>query len=285
MTRQDVIVVIGATGNVGRQVVRGLLDEGRTVRALVRTPETARLPEPVEMFRGDLTSPETLRPALDGARSVFLVWPSLPLAAAPAVVDALAEGDRRIVYLSSAGIDDDREEQADPINHFHAGLERLIEGSGARWTFLRCTSFATSILEWGDQVREGVVREAFGGSSRTLIHERDIAAVAVRALTGDGYGGRRLMLSGPAPISQVEQVRVIGEVLGRPVRFEEVPLDVLRERMRAEGWSDPDIDGMFTAYAAMAALDQPVWNTVEEVTGRPARTFRQWVDDHAPAFS
>ncbi|MEU0247491.1 NAD(P)H-binding protein [Streptomyces sp. NPDC006235] len=284
MAQQDVILVTGATGNVGRQVVHQLLAEGRAVRALVRNPDTAGLPDAAEVFQGDFTSPETLRPAVAGVDAAFLVWPSLPLADAPAVVDVLAEGTGRIVYLSSAGVEEDKEDQGDPINQFHAGLERLIEKSGAEWTFLRSTSFAASLLEWADQVREGVVREAFGEATRTLVHEADLAAVAVRALTEDAYVGRKLMLSGTAPISQIEQVRIIGEVLGRPVRFEEIPLDTLREQMRAEGWTDPDIDGMFAAYATMATMDQPVWNTVEEVTGRPARTFRQWVADHAQDF-
>ncbi|MYY09972.1 NAD(P)H-binding protein [Streptomyces sp. SID4919] len=278
------ILVTGATGNVGRQVVRQLLAEGRAVRALVRTPETAGFPDEVEVVQGDLTSPGTVGTAAEGVSAAFLLWPSLPLADAPAVVEALAKGTERIVYLSSAGVEEDKEEQGDPINQFHAGLERLIEKSGVRWTFLRSTSFASSLLEWRDQVREGVVREAFGEATRTLVHEADIAAVAVRALTGDAYSGQKLMLSGAAPISQIEQVRIIGEIVGKEVRFEEVPLDTLREQMRSEGWEDPDIDGMFAAYATMATMDQPVWNTVEEVTGRPARTFPEWVADHVQDF-
>lgn len=284
MPRRDLILVTGATGNVGREVVRQLLDEGHAVRALARDPESAGLPEAAEVVQGDLTQPRTLRPALIGVTAVFLVWPALPLEHAGPAVDVLAAHTGRVVYLSSAGVDDGAAIQGDPINRFHAGVERLVEKSGADWTFLRCTSFAASLLTWGDQVRAGVVREAFGSSTRTLIHERDIAAVAVRALTGGTYTGHRLMLSGPAPLSQIEQVRIIGEVLGRPVAFEEIPLDTLRDEMRAEGWRDPDIDGMFAAYATMAEQDQPVWDTVEQITGRPARTFRQWVVDHAQDF-
>ncbi|WP_017593857.1 NAD(P)H-binding protein [Nocardiopsis potens] len=285
MAERSVHLVVGATGNVGRKVAEGLLAEGRAVRALVRDPRSAALPEGAEAVRGDLTDPAGLAAAAAGADSAFLVWPSPPVEAAPAAVGAIAAGTGRIVYLSSAGIDDRKAEQADPVNRFHARLERLVEDSGAEWAHLRCASFAASLLHWADQVRAGVVREAFGGARRALIHERDIADVAVRALAGGGRTGRRLMLSGPAALSQVEQVRIIGEVLGRPVRFEELSEDEVRAAMRAEGWAEPDIDGMLAAYAVMAETPQPVWNTVQEVTGRPARTFREWAADHAHDFA
>ena len=282
--QRNVTLVVGATGNVGREVVSRLADAGQPVRAFVRDPRSADFPEGVAVVQGDLTRPESLEPAMTGVESVFLVWPFLPTEDADPIVDVIRSHARKVVYLSSAGVDDDKEDQGDPINQFHKHLERLIADSGVEWTFLRCTSFAASLLEWADQVREGVVREAFGEATRTLIHERDIADVAFKALADDAYMGRKLMLSGTAPLSQIEQVRIIGEALGRPVDFEEIPQDTVREHMRAEGWEDQDIDGMFAAYTNMSTMSQPVWKTVEEVTGKPARTFHQWVVDHAKDF-
>lgn len=285
----DTTLVVGATGNVGSQLVRRLLEEGRPVRALSRAPEAADLPSGAELVRGDLADSASLENALTGVDAVFLVWPGAEAAHASAVAELLTSRARHVVYLSSAGIDDTRQVQADPVNQMHADVERaLVEhalsGGGADWTFLRCTSFAASLLEWSDQVREGVVREAFGGASRTLLHERDIADVAVRVLLDGAHRGERLFLSGPEPLTQVEQVRIIGEVLGTPVRFEEVPLDGLRAHMRGEGWAEADIEGMLTAYAAMSGAEQPVWDTVERVTGHAPRALTRWVRDHEASF-
>ena len=224
------ILVIGATGHVGREVVAELTEAGAEVRALARTP--GRLPNGVEVTPGDLTDPAGLGPALTGVESVFLIWPLLGAGAAPAALAAIGAHARRIVYLSSMSVRDDRAEQAEPISAFHAELERLIEGSGLEWTFLRAGGFATNTLEWAPAIRaEGVVRWPYGAAARSLIHERDIAAVAARALTEDGHGGVRHVLTGPAAITQVEQVRLIGEAIGRPLRFEELPLDEARRVM------------------------------------------------------
>ncbi|MEU2941879.1 NmrA family NAD(P)-binding protein [Nocardiopsis alba] len=275
---KDTTLVVGATGNVGAQVRRLLVEAGRPVRALSRDvhPEEAG----VEWVRGDLTAPETLIPTLDGVGAVFLVWPGLDTEYAREVAGILAERDAHVAYLSSAGIDDGRDEQADPINAMHAEVERALDESGAKATHLRCTSFAASLLEWADQIREGLVRDVFGEARRTLLHERDIAEVAVRVLGEGAHRGERLLLSGPTPLTQVEQVRIIADTLGTRVRFEEVPLDELRSHMRSEGWEDADIEGMITAYAAMVEAEQPVWDTVERITGHPPLGLDRWVLDH-----
>ena len=144
-------------------------------------------------MRADLSVPDTLDACLDGVDAVFLVWPSLPTDAAPAVLDAVTNHGRRIVFLSSLTVRDDLKQQTDPITAFHADIERLIERSGLVWTFLRCSGFATNTLMWAPQIRAGgVVRWPYGAAARSLIHERDIAAVAVRALTGEGMARRRI---------------------------------------------------------------------------------------------
>ncbi len=179
MTEQSKILVTGATGNVGGQVVSQLLDTGASVRALVRDPDSGGLPDGVEVVRGDLSAPDTLDVPLEGVETVFLVWTFLTAEAAPAVLDAVKRHARRIVYLSSMGVRDDLERQADPINQFHADMERLIEQSGLEWAFLRPSGFATNTLGWAEQIRaDGVVRAPYGAMTRSLIHERDIASVA-----------------------------------------------------------------------------------------------------------
>jgi uncharacterized protein YbjT (DUF2867 family) len=285
MTEQHVILVTGATGNVGRQLVSQLLGNGATVRALSRNPDSADLPGGVEIARGDLADPESLDAGLDGVDAVFLVWPFRTAEAAPAVLEVISRHARRIVLLSSMGVRDDVEEQADPINQFHADLERLIEKSGLEWTFLRSHSFATNTLWWAPQIRaDGVVREPYGAAARPVIHERDIAAVAVRTLTGDGHGGATYCLTGPQVLTQVEQLRAISGAIGRELHFEEISPAAGRHKMLAAGWPAPVVDGLLTAYATMVTDPAPVTTTVQEITGTSARTFGEWAVDHAGDF-
>lgn len=279
------ILVTGATGNVGRHVVSELLAAGASVRALTRDPTSARLPDGVDIVRGDLTAPDTLEPALDGVDVVFLVWPLGTAYEAPPVLDAIARHARRIVYLSAMGVRHDRERQTDPITQFHADIERLIEASSLQWTFLRAGGFATNTLQWAPQIRaDGVVRWPFANATRSLVHERDLAAVAARALTEEGHAGQRYILTGPEALTQAEQVRVIGEGIGRPLRFEDVPREEAAEWMRAAGWSPSLVAPVLEAWAGMAANPEPVTPTVQEITGAPARSLREWAIDHAADF-
>jgi uncharacterized protein YbjT (DUF2867 family) len=299
MTEQRWILVTGATGNVGRHVVAHLQAAGAAVRALTRDPGSAGLPIGVEVVRGDLSAPTALDAGLDGVEAVFLVWPFLTAKAAPAFLQAVAKHTRRIVYLSSMSVRDDRERQADPISAFHADIERLIKQSGLEWTFLRPSGFATNTLMWAQQIRsDGVVRWPYGGARRSLIHERDIAAVAVRALTGDGHGAKTYILTGPEALTQVEQVRTIGETIGRPLRYEEISPKAARQRLLT-AWGLPSLaarllparsrirrlaDGALEAWAKMVDEPELVVPAVHAVTGAPARTFREWAIDHADDF-
>ncbi len=178
MTGQRTILVTGATGHVGGEVVSQLLGMGAPVRALVRNPDAAGLPGGVEVVRGDLSAPDSLATVLDGVESVFLVWPFMTAEAAPAALDVVSKHARRIVYLSSMGVRDDLAQQTSLINAFHADIERLIKQCGLDWAFVRSSGFATNTLMWAPQIRnDGIVRWFHGDAARSLIHERDIAAV------------------------------------------------------------------------------------------------------------
>jgi uncharacterized protein YbjT (DUF2867 family) len=279
-----VILVTGATGNVGRHVVSQLLRTGVAVRALARNPDSAGLPDGVEVVRGDLSAPDTLDTCLNGVDTVFLLWPGLTADFAPAALDVISNHARRLVFLSSLGVRDDLEQQPDPINALHADVEHAIEQSGLEWTFLRPGGFATNTLWWAPQIRtDGVVRWAYGACARALIHERDIAAVAVRTLTSDGHGGAKHLLTGPRSLTQVEQIRTISEVLGRPLRFEEISPEAMRSQLLT--WLPPAVvDGALTYWARLVGEPEVVSSTVEEIIGAPAHPFRDWVVDHASAF-
>ena len=277
------ILVTGATGRVGRQVVSQLLATGAAVRALSRNPDAAGLPADVEVVRGDLTVPATLEGCLGGIEAVFLVW-AAAADAAPAAVDRMAQQARRIVYLSAPHrTPHPFFQQPNPMAARHAAIERLIEASGLQWTFLRPGMFAANALAWwAPQIRAGdVVRWSYAAAPTAPIDERDVAAVAVRALLEDGHDQAEYVLTGPQSLDQREQVVTIGDVIGRPLRYEEMsPEEALRE------WSAPAPVVTMLLNAWAAALGQPalVTSTVQEVTGIPARTFRAWVTDHAEEF-
>lgn len=266
------ILVTGATGTVGREVVAQLRQSAADVRALSREP--AAVPYGLDTARGDLMVLDSLRAAVEDVVAVFLVWPFGSTDGLAAVLALIAERARRVVYLSSAAVRN-HERQA----------EQLIDQSGLEWTMLRPHAFAANTLRWSGQIRaEGVVREAYGQAAMSLVHERDIAAVAVRALIRDGHAGAVYELTGPRSLTQAEQVRLLGEVIGHPVRWEEASAQEARLQMLARGWPPEVVDGVLRAQATMTTGPAPVTTTVEEVTGVAARTFRSWVAEHAHAF-
>lgn len=258
------ILVTGATGNVGRQVVAQLSAAGAPVRALTR--RDADFPDGVEVVRGDLRTPLDLR----GVDAVFLMWPLHTGAPLPGVLDAI--GDRHVVFLGSGGVRD-----------LSMADQAVLLARRPRWTFVRPSTFAVNALWWARQIRAGdEVGGAHGDLAMAMLHEADIAAVAVRSLL-DGRTGETFDITGPAALTQAEQVAVIGEVLGRPLRWVELPRPAARARLLADGLPESFVDVLLDAYAVMPRRPA-VTTTVAEVAGRPARTFAEWVRDHAADF-
>jgi uncharacterized protein YbjT (DUF2867 family) len=274
------ILVTGATGKVGRQVVTQLHERGFGVRALVRDPETARLPDGVDLATGDLTDVDSVRSALQDVDAVFLVWPFFTVDGLAPVLAAIEEQAQRVVFLSSEGA-----QLADSPVRWAADVERQIERTSLQWTFLRPTGFAGNALTFAADIKAGdVVRAPFGEMARPLIHEYDMAAVGVRALTEDGHAGVGYSLSGPELVTQIDQVRIIGAVIGRPLRFEESSPEEAKAEMLATGWPAELVASATTAWASMMASPEAITSTVEEVTGAPAKTFREWAEDNAAAY-
>ncbi|MBT2235686.1 NAD(P)H-binding protein [Nonomuraea sp. NEAU-A123] len=225
----------GATGNVGRQVVAQLLSTGTPVRALMRDAQQPRLPEGAEAVEGDLSRPGTLERALAEIETVFLIWPFLTTEGAPAVLDVIAGHARRVVYLSSSGVNDAAERQTDPINQLHADMESLIEKSGLQWTILRSNTIASNARGWAEQIRGAGVVRGPDIAATAVIDPRDIATVAVRVLIDDGHERATHVLTGPQVVSRAQQVHAIGEAIGRPLRFEKVPIAAARKQLLADG--------------------------------------------------
>ncbi len=275
------ILVIGGTGNVGRQVIAQLLGKDVRVRAMTRR-ESAGLPPQVELVQGDLTVPASLDRSLDGVGAVFLVWQA-PAATAVPALERIVKHASRIVFLSNLTVRDDSDEQSNPVTTLHAGIERVIAASGVGWTFLRPGAFATNARYWwAPQVRSGdVVRWPYPDAATSPIHEHDIAAVAVRALCDEGHAGAKYLLTGPQSLTQRDQIRIIGDAIGRPLRFEEISPDVARWEM---SWLKPALDMLLDAWSGAVGRPAIVTSTVKEVTGVPARSFDQWAVDHGFEF-
>ena len=279
------IVVTGGTGRVGTQVVAQLRERDLPVRVVSRTAgrtpagvETAG----VEAVSADLADPASLEPHLRGADSLFLLWPftsaEVTAALAPQVAKIAARHVTRVVYLSA-------QPAGERPGSFWALAERAIEDSGVRWTFLRPTGFASNTLMWADQIRSGdVVRWPFGSAARSLIDERDIAAVAVRALTQDGHAGSRYLLSGPALLTQAEQLAAIGRALGRDLIWEELPRPAAQQALAA-AWGDPGFAASaLDTWERFVTHPEIVTSTVREITGAPAHSFADWAAANADAF-
>jgi uncharacterized protein YbjT (DUF2867 family) len=272
------ILVTGATGNVGGEVVRELVARGAPVRALVRQGSGPTLPEGVEAVAGDLDRTDTLAPALDGVRAVFLL-PGYPDAAgllAPAGVE-------RVVQLSGTSAEGGH--RTDAVSRYMIASEAAVRDAGLPWTILRPSAFMTNALQWVPQLQAGdVVRAPFAGVRAAVLDPGDIAAVAAEALLGEGHGGRVYRLSGPEALLPEDRVRVLATVLRRPLRFEGQPDDEARAEMSA-AMPAAYVDAFFSFYVEGTLDESPVLPTVQEVTGRPPRTFEQWAVAHANAFT
>jgi uncharacterized protein YbjT (DUF2867 family) len=210
---------------------------------------------------------------------VFLLWPFPTADGAPPVIDVLAARAPRIVFVSSMGAGDEAG------TAFHAEIERLIRPSAMPWTFLRAGGFAANTLIWAPQIHAGdVVRWPYAKAGRSLIHERDIAAVAVRALTQEGHAGATYRLTGPEVLTQEQQVLAIGQAIGRPLRYDEIPAQAALEQMVSGGWPRAFAEHALGYWATLVSRPEPVTRAVQEITGSPGRTFAEWAGDHADDF-
>ncbi|WP_338784328.1 NAD(P)H-binding protein [Streptomyces sp. DG1A-41] len=276
MTQTQKILVTGATGTVGRRVVAELLARGHEVRALTRDAAKAAFPAGVEVVEGDLTQPDDLGPALEGAASLHLITfggaAFTPLETGPRILElARSAGVRRITVLHGGG---------------PTPLEDAVRADdGVQWTVLMPVEFMANALEWADGiVASGEVREPFVARLSAMAHEGDIGAVAAVALTEEGHGGQDYVITGPELLTVGDKVATIAAAAGREITLVELTEEQAVEQWRAAGLT-PDVIGfLLEAYGNTPEVGRTVSGTVEKVTGRPARTFAQWAAEHADAF-
>jgi uncharacterized protein YbjT (DUF2867 family) len=277
-----VILVTGATGNVGKPMVELLSDAGVPFRAFVRDPERARavLGADVDLARGDFAESTTLDAALGGADRMFLLSGNSELET-DALGAAVRAGVGRVVKQSALGVG------LDPPP-FHRRIEETLESSGLGFTHLRPTAFMQTLAGYLPALidAEGVFRLPAGEGRVAWVDTRDISAVAFRALTEDGHKGKAYPITGPEPLSMAEVAEKLSAATGRRIRYEDVPPDTADELMVERGLPAPFADFLVAFYGLVrdGATDF-VTNTVPEVTGAPGRTFAAFAEEHASAFA
>jgi uncharacterized protein YbjT (DUF2867 family) len=274
------ILVTGASGNVGTELVRALLERHETVRALTRATSPAALPAGVEVAVGDLDRPDTVGAASEGARAVFLLPGYQDMGGVVAAIRGA--GVERIVLLTSGAA-----AHGDLTNAVERGQirsENAVRESGLEWTILRPSGFASNALRWLPQLREGdVVRAPFPAVRVASIDPYDIAAVAALALTTAGHVGQAYRLTGPQALLPAEHVAILARAIGRNLRFEGYTDAEARIALSAV-MPDEYVDAMFQFFVEGTYDDSKVLPTVRELTGRDPRTFEQWAVAHADAF-
>lgn len=282
------VLITGATGAVGRLVVQRLVTEGARVRAVSRSPRGAALPYGVEVVQGDPRRPDAMAEHFVGVEAVFLYSRTFGDSADRLLALAAERDVSRVVALSAMNIDDPVELQPSrQRGDRNREAEEAAVASGLAWTSLRASSFAGNTLQaWGGQIRAGdVVRYVHAGFRESLLDERDLAEVAVRALLTDELVNRRLELTGPESLSHEQTVAVIAAALGRPLRFEELPTSAVAARLVGTGLPEAFVRALMARYDHYADRDQhPPTGEVARVLGHPARTYGDWVADHLDAF-
>lgn len=275
------ILVTGATGTVGSEVVRQLVATGERPRALVRDPATARqrLGDQVEHVVGDLERPETIAAALAGVDRVFLL--TTQSSRQPewerAVIGAAARtGVGQLVKLSVF-----RANEQSPLQvaRQHGQAERVLAQSGLAATILRPVFFMQNLLA---MVHDGAIATAAGDGRVAMVDARDIAAVAVATLTGGGHAGKTYTLTGPEALSFYQVASVLSRQTGRPLRHVRVPPDKVRVALQGRGVAAWFADDMAKLHSMLAVgYEEVVTDDIHRVTGRPPRTLAQFAGDHA----
>ncbi|WP_280473641.1 NAD(P)H-binding protein [Nocardia asiatica] len=273
----EMIVVTGATGNVGQPLVQALVRAGEPVIAVSRS--AVGVPAGVRHHQADLTEPQSLEPALRGAAAIFLLTSPDFLAAngdLEAVLDVVRAADvPRVVMLSSLGVGTGRHPSA---------LEDAVVQSGLEWTMLRPGNFDSNSLQWADMVRtQRVVAAPFGDVAIPAVDPADIAEVAAVALREPGHQGSIYTLTGPEPISPRQQAAAIGAALGESVRFVEQSRAEARAQMLTY-MPEPVVEATLGVLGTPSAAERAVSPDIERLLGRPPRTFSEWVARTVTAF-
>ncbi|MET7968555.1 NAD(P)H-binding protein [Micromonospora sp. NPDC005305] len=273
------IVVTGATGNVGRPLVRALARAGEPVTAVSRRVSAADLPPGVRAVRADLADPAGLKAAFDGAEALFLLFTGEQVTGGAdpgAILDTARQaGVRRVVLLSSQGV---------ATKRYPPEQEEAVRASGLEWTVLRPAGFHSNALAWAPGVRSGrVVHAPFGDVALPSVDPADIAEVAAIALRERRHAGGTYELTGPAAVSPRERAAALAAALGEPVRFVEQTRQEAREQLLAF-MPEPVVAATLGILGTPSPAEQRVSPDVARLLGRAPRDFADWAARHVADF-
>ncbi len=281
------ILVTGATGNVGGELVRLLIARGASVRVLARDPAKVQVPG-AEVMEGDLSRPETLGSVLEGVDHVFLLTPfvldqyTLQANVIEAAKDA---GGIHVVKMGAVGSSLDSPFAA---GRQFARADELLRNSGLDWTILHPHAFMQNLLASAGSINgEGAIYGCTGEGRIGTVDTRDIAAVAAVALTEPGHAGQTYTLTGPESVSYPEMAARLSAVLGREIRYVDVPPDAYRDSLLGFGMPEPLADDIVLLYGSIFrdGGGDLVTTAVPDVTGQPARSFDDFARDNVAAFA
>lgn len=279
------ILVTGATGSIGRELVSELDAKGAKFRILIRDPARAAvLPERAQRVTGELGEPATLTPAFDGVDRLFLLTPDIGTDhTAHAVAAAQAAGVCHIVHLSSIRV------LSDPMpamGRWHHQREEIIRTSGIPATFLQPDGFMTNAYNWVPTIREGgYVIDPLGPGRYAPIDPADIAAVAALVLTEDGHQGKDYVLTGDEALTIAEQVRILAEAAGIDIEVKPAtPAEAVRSQF-PHGAPQALANAVIELYEVLRANTTAFrTDTIQRLLGRRPRTFADWCARNARAF-
>lgn len=280
------ILVTGATGTFGAAVVECFRNAGETIRVFVRDPDGfSRKGE--QIATGDFADPASLESALSGIERVFLASfdrPEMPQLQRNLLDAALKQGVRHIVRISTQDVDDPRFGQ---IMSGHLLAEQQLEDSGLAYTHLRPSWVLQNFLPTSSftPVKDGMIRLPAGDARVSFVDARDVAAVAVAALTEPGHERRAYHLTGPDASTHTQLAAALSAATGRPIEYEDLPPEDYVKNIKAEGWSPASIESVDSLFADMRAGGSAVVSDdIQRVTGRPARSIVDFARYYAPCF-
>jgi uncharacterized protein YbjT (DUF2867 family) len=277
------LLITGATGNIGRELVAILAERNADMRLLVRDP--ARIAASTKHVVADLDDPATLPAAFDGVDKLFLLTPGIGLRQTEnAVTAARAANVRYVVHLSSSNV------LGDPMpamGRWHHDREELIRASGIPATILRPGAFMTNALDWLPTIRTGgFIVDSVGPGRYAPIDPADIAAVAATALTEDGHEGKQYVLTGQQALTVAEQARILATAIGRHIAVRPVatPEEAVRSRF-PNGAPPPLAAALIEGFTLMRADTTGFrTDTIHRLLGRPPGTFTEWCTRNAHRF-
>jgi uncharacterized protein YbjT (DUF2867 family) len=281
------ILITGATGNIGTELVKHLVAQGAPLRVISRDQKkVSHLGSEVERVIGDRHEPSVVQRALQHIGKVFLL---------PALFDNDHEADRllineaknagirHVVQISSGTV---HLGEKNGIGMIHREKEELVKESGIPWTFLRAGAFMSNAFQWIETIKsQAKVFNPTGDGKLAPISPCDIAAVAALALTDSGHPGKAYDLTGSQLLSTHDQVHILSKAIGKPIQCIDIPIETAAERMKANGFPEILVQGLCDLWARTRNGEGQFQNhDLEKLTGRPAQTFETWCQEHRSAF-